>query len=93
MAEMNIKLKGWQAVVALVVLVGLLGLRFMTFRDRMDDATLVRELETQIMLGYMPDVLDRLEQAMDSGDEQGGIGNSWRYRRDASALSYYLNFI
>jgi hypothetical protein len=68
MSQVNFKLKGWQAVFALVVLVGLVGVRFMTFRDKTDDKNLMRNLERQIMSDYMPKETERLLEAVDSGD-------------------------
>ena len=68
MSQVNINLKGWPAVLAIVVLVGMVGVRFMTFQDKTDDQKLMRNLEIQIMADYMPKETARLRAAMDSGD-------------------------
>jgi len=68
MSQLNINLKGWQAISALLVLAGLAGVRFMTFQDKKNDTDLIRSLETQIRSDYMPKETARLQAAMDSGD-------------------------
>ncbi|MGA1796560.1 MAG: hypothetical protein ACMUIL_11950 [bacterium] len=62
------KLKGWQAAVVLAVLVGLVGIRFMTFQDKTDDENLMRDLEMQLKSDYLPEETERLRAAVDSGD-------------------------
>ena len=69
MSQVNIKLKGWQAVLALIVLIGLAAVRFVTFQDKTDDNDLMRSLETQIMSDYLPKETARLREAVDSGDQ------------------------
>ncbi len=68
MSQANIKLSGWQAVLALVVLAVLVGVRFMTFQDKTDDRELMQNLETQIISDYLPKETERLRVAVDSGD-------------------------
>ena len=68
MSQVNIKLKGWQAGLALVVLLGLVAVRFKTFQDKMNDNDLMRSLETQIVSDYLPKETARLREAVDSGD-------------------------
>ncbi len=68
MSQANIKLKGWQAVLALIVLVGLGGVRFVTFQDKTDDKNLMRNLETQIKCDYMPKETAKMQAAVDSGN-------------------------
>jgi hypothetical protein len=65
---MNIKLGGWHAIVAIVVLVVLVGIRFMTFQDKMNDKNLVDSLKTQIVSDYFPAETERLKEAVNSGD-------------------------
>lgn len=68
MSEVNITLKGWKSVLALVVVIGLAGFRFMTFQDRTADNNLMRDLEIQILSDCIPKESARLQAAMDSGE-------------------------
>ena len=68
MPKANMKLRGWHAVLALAVLVGLVGIRFITFQDKTDDENLMRDLEMQIKSDYLPEETERLRAAVDSGD-------------------------
>jgi len=65
---MNIHLKGWQIVAALIVLAGLAGYRWITFQDKTGDLDLMRALERQIISDYFPGEADRLREAVNSGD-------------------------
>ncbi len=65
---MNIHLKGWQIVAALIVLAGLAGFRLITFQDKTGDLNLMRDLERQIISDYFPGEADRLREAVNSGD-------------------------
>ena len=68
MPQANVALKGWQAVLALVVLAGVVAVRVLTFRDKTADENLMRNLETQIMSDYLPQETERLRAAVESGD-------------------------
>lgn len=70
MSELNIKLKGWHAVVAVIVMIGLMGVRLASFHDGMNDASLVRNLKTHLASDYMPGEAARLQAAMDSGSDK-----------------------
>ncbi len=65
---MNIKLGGWQAVVAIIVLVVLAGIRFVTFQDKMNDRNLMESLKIQIVSDYLPAEAAKLQEATNSGD-------------------------
>lgn len=153
MSEYKFQLTGWQAIVAIVVLIGIFGIRLMTFSDLRDDETLVKKIELQLIADYFPEDVDHLKAAYESGEKDefdrlahsvtsttlnieslkasyplfkfssskkvivkvtysldddsgtrdkatnyylfrhGSIGNSWSYKREASVVSYYLNFI
>lgn len=153
MSEYKFQLTGWQAIVAIVVLIGIFGIRLMTFSDLRGDETLAKKIELQLIADYFPDDVENLKAAYESGqtDEfdrlaqsvtsttlniesikasyplfkfssskkvvvkvtysldddsgtrdkgtnyylfrHGSIGNSWSYKREASVVSYYLNFI
>ena len=68
MPEAKIELKGWQAVVVLVVLVGVVIVRLATFSDQIDDSALMGKLEVQLMCDYYPNEAAKLRKAYDSGD-------------------------
>lgn len=70
MSELNIKLKGWHGVAAVIVVIALMGVRLTTFHDGMGDAGLMRSLQRQIASDYMPGEAARLQAAMDSGSQQ-----------------------
>ena len=153
MSEYKFQLTGWQAIVALVILIGILGIRLMTFSDLSDDETLMEKIESRLMTDYFPDDVENLKAAYESGDtdkfdelvqsvtsttlniesvqasyplfkfssskkvvvkvtysldddsgtrekgtnyylfKHGSIGNSWSYKREATVVSYYLNFV
>lgn len=153
MSEYKFQLTGWQAIVALVILIGIFGIRLMTFSDLRDDENLVEKIELQLIADYFPDDVENLKAAYESGDtdefdelvqsvtsttlnietvqasyplfkfssskkvvvkvsysldddsgtrakgtnyylfKHGSIGNSWSYKREATVVSYYLNFV
>ncbi len=153
MSELNIKLTGWKAVAVIVVLIGILGVRLMTFSDLRDDETLMKKLELQLLTDYFPDDVETLKAAFETGNtdeieevansitsttlnvesvkasyplfkftspkkvvvkvtysldddsgtreratnyylfKHGSLGNFWTYKRETTAVSYYLNFI
>jgi hypothetical protein len=152
MPQVTCTMRGWQAVLPLLALIAIVGVRLLTFRDQTDDVKLMRDLESQIVSDYLPNEVARLQVAMQAGDRQqlsgvaqsvtgakpriesvqisypilafssskdvvvkvvyalvegdrsrdrktlyflythGVIGNTWRYRYETTALSYYLNF-
>lgn len=68
MSELQVEFKGWQAIVLVVVLLGVIGARFMTLNDKTDDKTLMKALKVQLMTDYYPDMADKLKAAVNSGD-------------------------
>ena len=68
MSELNIKLTGWKAAVAIVVLIGIFGVRLMTFSDLRDDEDLMKKIELQLLTDYFPDDVETLKAAMETGD-------------------------
>jgi hypothetical protein len=153
MSEYKFQFSGWQAIVALLVLIGIFGLRLITFSDLSNDETLVKKIELRLMSDYFPDDVENLKAAYESGDtdefdelvqsvtsttlnieslqasyplftfsgpkkvvvkvtysldddsgtretgtnyylfKHGSLGNSWSYKREATVVSYYLNFV
>ena len=70
MSEHQIKLSGWQIIVAGLVLIGVLGFRLATFSEQKDNSALVEKLELHLTSEYFPDDVDALRTALASGDEQ-----------------------
>lgn len=68
MSEYKVKLAGWQVIVGVVVLIGLVGVRIMTFSDKTDDDDLMEELELLLMTDYFPDDVERLGAVLETGD-------------------------
>ncbi len=68
MSGNKIKLTGWKAVVAIVIFIGILGIRFTTLSDEIDDKDLMNELELIIMTDYTPNDVDELTAAYESGN-------------------------
>jgi hypothetical protein len=68
MSEYKFQLTGWQAIVALLILIGIFGIRLMTFSDLRDDETLVKKIELRLMSDYFPDDVENLKAAYESGD-------------------------
>jgi hypothetical protein len=68
MAKLNIDLKGWSAALAVVVMIGLVIFRFMSFQDKTDDKNLMKLIETHIVSDYFPEEVARLQASVDSGD-------------------------
>lgn len=68
MPEARVKLTGWQALIGGVVLIGLIGARFATFKDMKGDETLTKALEQLLIADYFPDDVERLKAAYASGD-------------------------
>jgi hypothetical protein len=69
MSEYTMQFKRWHALVAVVVVLGLVGIRLLTFSDKRNDAELMQALEVQLMSDYYPDLAERLQTAYDAGDE------------------------
>ena len=55
MAEQKIELTGWKAIVAIVVLLGVVGLRLVTLSDKKSNAALMKEIELRLTTDYFPD--------------------------------------
>ena len=70
MPESKIKFTGWQAVVILVVLIGVIIARLVTFGDKKNDSTLMRKLEVELVCDYFPNEAAKLREAYDSGDAE-----------------------
>ena len=68
MSEYKIKLTGWKAIAVVVVLIGIFGIRLMTFNDKRDDESLMKKIELQLMTDYFPDDVEELKAAYESGD-------------------------
>ena len=69
MSEYKMNLTGWQAIVVIVVFMGIVGFRLMTFNDKTGDKDLMKHIDTQLMMEYAPHVADKLRAALDSDDK------------------------
>jgi putative addiction module component (TIGR02574 family) len=70
MPELNFKLRGWQAVAVIIIVVCLIVFRIISFNDLTSEAALVREIETHIASEYMPAAAEKLKAAQVSGVAQ-----------------------
>ena len=68
MSEYKFKFSGWKAIVAIVVLIGIFGLRLMTFNDKKDDTDLMRKIELQLLTDYFPDDVQKLKAVLETGN-------------------------
>jgi len=68
MSEYRMKLTGWHALAAVVVVIALVGVRLLTFSDQRKNDALMQDLEVQLMSDYYPDLADRLRAAVDTDD-------------------------
>jgi hypothetical protein len=69
MTQLNIHLKGWHSALAVVVIIGLVIFRFMSFQDKTDDKNLMKLIETHILSDYFPEEVARMQASVDSGDK------------------------
>ena len=68
MPEYQMKLKGWQVVVGVIILVAVMGVRLASVGDQVNDAELNEKLKLEIMTDYFPDDVAKLRVAVESGD-------------------------
>lgn len=69
MPELELNFSGWKAVVVIVIVLLVIGVRFITFKDQKDNKALVKEIELELTTEYFPDDVAKLRAAVDSGDE------------------------
>ena len=70
MSQVKIDFKGWQALVIILLIIGFVTVRFITFSDMRNDTTLMEALEVQLMSEYYPDLADKMKSALASGDSE-----------------------
>jgi len=68
MSEHKIELTGWKAIVVVVVLLGVVGLRLVTFSDKKNDNALMRQIELQLTTDYFPNDVEKLKAVYETGD-------------------------
>lgn len=68
MSEFKIQLSGKTAVIAVVILVVILGIRLVSFSDKTGDRELTREIELLLMSEYYPDAVSEMQEAYDQGN-------------------------
>jgi hypothetical protein len=69
MSELKIQLTGWQAIIALVVFIGVIVIRLMTLSDMRDDKDLMKQIDTLLMDEYSPYVAEKMRDAVDKGEK------------------------
>ncbi len=62
------QVKGWQAIALLVLLIGLLGYRFVSFQDLSDNEAFMRSLNASLLMDYLPGETERVLAAVQAGD-------------------------
>ena len=87
MSELKIQLKGWQAIVVAVVLIGIVAVRFMSLNDMGNDKDLMKRVDTLLMDEYSPYVAEKLRAAYDK-DPKGKTDKSVE-----SVLSTKVNIV
>ena len=65
MSEFKIQLKGWQAIVVVLVLIGVVVVRLVSLNDMRSDKDLMKHIDTLLMNEYSPYVAEKLRTAYD----------------------------
>lgn len=69
-SKSTFRFSGWQGVIALIAVLGIVGVRLMTLDSNMGDTELMQKLEFQIMTDYFPDDVKQLRPIYESGDRE-----------------------
>lgn len=69
MAEIKFQFTGWQIILLLVVLSGVVGVRVVTLDDMKDDKDLMQRIDTLLVDEYSPYVAEKMRAAVSTGDE------------------------
>jgi hypothetical protein len=67
MSELKIQLSGWQAIVAIVILIGVIAVRFTTINDMRGDDDLMQRVNALLMDEYAPHVAGKMRDVYDAG--------------------------
>lgn len=68
MSELKVQFQGWQAVLVIVVIIGVVIIRFMSLDDLMSDQELKKHIDGLLMNEYAPYVADNLREAYEEGE-------------------------
>lgn len=68
MSEIKIQFTGWQTVIVIVILIGVIAGRFIGLADMSGDEGLMKKLDTLLLDEYSPYVVEKMRSAVDSGD-------------------------
>jgi len=96
--NLDLNIRGWAAAVIALVLLGVVGIRLMTFDDMKNDDALMRDLQVQLTAEYLPDEVERLRTAYESGDQDllenvaGSVASNEVDIRSVHASSPLLDF-
>ncbi|MGD8911616.1 MAG: hypothetical protein PVI97_02485 [Candidatus Thiodiazotropha sp.] len=69
MSELKIQLSGWQAIVGIIILIGVIAVRFVSINDMRDDDDLMQRVNELLMDEYAPHVAGKMRDAYDSGNK------------------------
>jgi hypothetical protein len=69
MSELKVQLSGWQAIVAVSILIGVIVVRFTTIGDMRGDDDLMQRVNALLMDEYAPHVAGKMREAYDAGDK------------------------
>ena len=67
MSEHKIKFSGWQALLACVLIAGVLVVRFTSFDEQKYNRALVKKLESELRAEYLPGDVENLRLATETG--------------------------
>lgn len=70
MAEMDIKLKGWHAVVGIVLVIVVVVAKLTTLKDATDDAVLMRALKSDVQIRDRSAEVEKLKSAVKAHDDR-----------------------
>ena len=69
MSELKAQFQGWQAILVIVVIIGIVIIRFMSLDDLMSDQELKKHIDGLLMNEYAPHVADNLREAYEEGGD------------------------
>ena len=70
MGEYNIKLSGWKAIIVVIVLIAILGIRISSISNKKADKNLMYKLKSVLLSDYLPDDAARMKKIYETGDEE-----------------------
>ena len=68
MPEIKANLTGWQAIIALIILLGVMVFRLVTLNENVSDQNLTGQMKLRLQMEYIPDQVAGLKQALQTGE-------------------------